>query len=478
MKDLRRTQCLIDGEWVGGEDMPVLNPATGEQIASVPKFGEEETQQAIDAAAKAFESWSKTTAKERAGILRKWYELIVENADGLAAILTEEQGKPLAEAKGEVLYAASFIEFFGEEAKRIHGETIPSPWPDGRIVVIRQPIGVVAAITPWNFPAAMITRKVGPALAAGCTAVVKPAEDTPLTAFALAALAQEAGVPAGVLNVVTGDAPKIGGAMCGSSDVRALTFTGSTPVGKILMRQCADTVKVMGLELGGNAPFIVFDDADIDKAVEGAMASKFRNAGQTCVCANRIYVQDAVYDEFAEKMAKKVADLTVGNGTDDDVNIGPLINDAAIEKVQKLVADAMDKGASVATGGGVSDMGGRFYQPTVLTDVTSDMEVTSEEIFGPVAPLYRFKDEDEVIAMANDTPFGLASYFFARDIGRVWRVAEALDYGMVSINSGVLSTEVAPFGGVKESGLGREGSTHGVDEFTEMKYLMMGGLHD
>ncbi|MEM1318550.1 MAG: NAD-dependent succinate-semialdehyde dehydrogenase, partial [Pseudomonadota bacterium] len=386
MKDLRRTQCLIDGEWVGGEDMPVLNPATGEQIASVPKFGEEETQQAIHAAAKAFESWSKTTAKERAGVLRKWYELIVENADDLAAILTEEQGKPLAEAKGEVLYAASFIEFFGEEAKRIQGETIPSPWPDGRIVVIRQPIGVVAAITPWNFPAAMITRKVGPALAAGCTAVVKPAEDTPLTAFALAALAQEAGVPAGVLNVVTGDAPKIGGAMCESSDVRALTFTGSTPVGKILMRQCADTVKVMGLELGGNAPFIVFDDADIDKAVEGAMASKFRNAGQTCVCANRIYVQDAVYDEFAEKMAKKVAELTVGNGTDDDVNIGPLINDAAIEKVQNLVADAMDKGAGVATGGGVSDMGGRFYQPTVLTDVTSDMEVTSEEIFGPVAP--------------------------------------------------------------------------------------------
>nr|WP_305803566.1 NAD-dependent succinate-semialdehyde dehydrogenase [Ahrensia sp. R2A130] len=458
--------------------MPVLDPATGEQIAMVPKMGADETNRAIDAAATAFESWSKTTAKERAAILRLWYELVVENADEVAAILTSEQGKPLAEAKGEVLYAASFIEFYGEEAKRIHGETIPSPWPDGRIVVIRQPIGVVAAITPWNFPAAMITRKVAPAFAAGCTAIVKPAEDTPLTAFALAALAQEAGLPAGVLNVVTGDAPAIGGAMCDSSDVRALTFTGSTPVGKILMRQCADTVKVMGLELGGNAPFIVFDDANIDKAVEGAMASKFRNAGQTCVCANRIYVQDAVYDEFAEKLTAAVNKLVVGPGDEAASTTGPLINDAAIDKVQKLVADAMDKGATVATGGVVSDKGPRFYEPTVLTNVTTDMAVTNEEIFGPVAPLYRFEDEEEVIELANATPFGLASYFFARDIGRVWRVAEALDYGMVSINSGVLSTEVAPFGGVKESGLGREGSTHGVDEFTEMKYLMMGGLHD
>ena len=478
MKDLRKTQCFINGEWTGGADPAVLAPATGEEIARVPHMGADETNQAIDAAAAAFKTWPTTTATEPAAILRRGHEATVEHADEVAAILTSEQGKPLAEAKGEVLYAASFVEFYGEEAKRIHGETIPSPWPDGRIVVIRQPIGVVAAITPWNFPAAMITRKVAPAFAAGCTAVVKPAPDTPLTAFALARLAEEAGLPAGVLNVVTGDAPAIGGAMCESSDVRALTFTGSTPVGKILMRQCADTVKVMGLELGGNAPFIVFDDADIDKAVEGAMASKFRNAGQTCGCANRSYVQAAVNDEFAQKMAKAVSELTVGPGDQDDVNIGPLINDAAIEKVQKLVADAMDKGANVATGGGLSDKGDRFFEPTVLTDVTTDMNVTNEEIFGPVAPLYRFSDEDEVVAMANATQFCLASYFFARDIGRVWRVAEALDYGMVSINSGVLSTEVAPFGGVKESGLGREGSTHGVDEFTEMKYLMMGGLHD
>lgn len=476
MTDLRKTQCLIDGAWVGGADSAVLNPATGAQIARVPNFGAVETERAIAAAKAAFGTWSKTLAKTRSQILRRWFDLMVAHADELAAILTAEQGKPLAEAKGEILYAASFVEFYAEEAKRMYGETIPSPFEDGRIVVLRQPIGVIAAITPWNFPAAMITRKVAPAFAAGCTAVVKPAPDTPLTAFALGALAQEAGLPAGVLNIVTGDAVAIGGALCASPDVRGLTFTGSTPIGKLLIKQCADTVKRMGLELGGNAPFIVFDDADIDAAVNGAMESKFRNAGQTCVCANRIYVQDGVYNAFAEKLSAKVRELVVGAGADAGVTQGPLINDAAITKVEGLVADAVGKGASVAVGGHKHALGGRFYEPTVLTGVTAEMNITRDEIFGPVAPLYRFKTDEEVIALANATEFGLASYFYSRDIGRVWRVAEALEYGMVGINSGIISTAVAPFGGVKESGTGREGSRHGMDEFTEIKYMLMSGI--
>ena len=476
MSDLRKTQCLINGQWVGTEDTVITNPANGDEIAKVPSLGAKETEDAIAAAKAAFGPWSKSLAKTRSAILRKWFELIMANAEELAQILTQEQGKPLAEARGEIAYAASFVEFFAEEAKRIYGETIPSPYDDARIVVVRQPIGVVAAITPWNFPAAMITRKVAPAFAAGCTAVVKPAPDTPLTAFAIAKLAQDAGFPDGVLNIVSGDAEAIGGALCSSPDVRAMTFTGSTAVGKLLIKQCADTVKQMGLELGGNAPFIVFDDADIDAAVQGAMVCKFRNAGQTCVCANRIYVQDSVYDEFAKKLTAEVAKLKVGDGTEDGVTQGPLINQAAVEKVSTLLADATDKGAKLAIGGKPHDMGGLFYEPTVLTEVTTDMKMTTHEIFGPVAPLYRFKTDDEVVELANATEYGLASYFYARDIGRVWRVAEALDYGMVAVNSGILSTEVAPFGGVKESGIGREGSSHGVDEFTEMKYMLMGGI--
>ena len=476
MTDFYKQQCLIDGQWLGSGETPITNPANNEQIATVPNFGADEAKQAIAAAKGAFNSWSKMLAKERSAILRRWFDLMVKHADELAAILTREQGKPLAEAKGEILYAASFVEYYAEEAKRIYGETIPSPFADGRIVVIRQPIGVVAAITPWNFPAAMITRKVAPAFAAGCTAVVKPAPDTPLTAFALAALAQEAGLPDGVLNVISGDAIAIGGALCSSPDVRAMTFTGSTAVGKILIKQCADTVKQMGLELGGNAPFIVFDDADVDAAVQGAILSKFRNAGQTCVCANRIYVQDAIYDEFAEKLAQQVGKMVVGPGDQPGVTQGPLINDAAVAKVEDHVADAVSKGASIAIGGAKHELGERFYKPMVLTDVTVDMKITREETFGPVAPLYRFTEDEEVVELANATEFGLASYFYARDIGRIWRVAEALEYGMVAINTGVLSTEVAPFGGVKESGIGREGSRHGIEEFTEIKYLLMSGI--
>ncbi|MAW88259.1 MAG: succinate-semialdehyde dehydrogenase (NADP(+)) [Phyllobacteriaceae bacterium] len=468
-------QCLVGGEWVGDAVLPVTNPATGEVIAKVPDFGEAEAKGAILAAKVAFPRWSGLLAKERAVILRRWFDLIVEHADELAKILTTEQGKPLAEARGEILYAASFIEFYAEEAKRIYGETIPSHIKDGRIVVIRQPVGVVTAITPWNFPAAMITRKVGPALAAGCTAVVKPALETPLTAFALAMLAQEAGLPAGVLNVITGDAKAIGKAFCETPDVRTLSFTGSTPVGKLLMRQCASTVKKLGLELGGNAPFIVFDDADIDAAVQGAIASKFRNAGQTCVCANRLYVQNGVYDRFADKLAAEVARLKVGNGMEEGVAQGPLISEVAVAKVEEHVADAVSKGARIAVGGKRHECGGTYYAPTVLRDVDQSMIVAREETFGPVAPLFRFKTEADVIAMANDTEFGLAAYFYARDIGRVWRVAEALEYGMVAINSGLLSTEVAPFGGVKESGIGREGSRHGIEEYTELKYLLMAG---
>lgn len=476
MTDFFKTQCLIGGKWLGSGETVITNPADDSEIAKVPNMGATEAKQAIAAAQEAFGPWSNTLAKERSAILRRWYELMVENADELAALLTREQGKPLAEAKGEILYGASFIEYYAEEAKRIYGETIPSPFADGRIVVIRQPIGVVAAITPWNFPAAMITRKVAPAFAAGCTAVVKPAPDTPLTAFALAALAQEAGLPDGVLNVISGDAVAIGGEMCSSPDVRAMTFTGSTAVGKILIKQCADTVKQMGLELGGNAPFIVFDDADVDAAVQGAIISKYRNAGQTCVCANRIFVQDAVYDEFAEKLAKEVQKIVVGHGDQPGVNQGPMINDAAVAKVEDHVADAVAKGAKVTIGGKRHEAGDRFYEPTVLTEVTTDMKITREETFGPVAPLYRFKEDEEVVELANATEFGLASYFYARDIGRIWRVAEALDYGMVAINTGLLSTEVAPFGGVKESGIGREGSRHGIEEFTEMKYLLMSGI--
>ncbi len=474
---LLRMQAYIDGAWVGAPAFPVTDKATGEVIARVPELGAAETRAAVDAAHRALPGWSKLVAKERSRLIRRWHDLIIENADELALLLSREQGKPLAEAKGEIIYGAGFVEFFAEEAKRIYGETIPSPRADARIVVVKQPIGVVAAITPWNFPNAMITRKVTPALAAGCTAVVKPAEDTPLSALALAELAHVAGIPKGVLNVITASNPVPAGEVLTSDPrVRMVTFTGSTEVGKILMRQAASTVKRVGLELGGNAPFIVFDDADLDKAVAGAMASKYRNAGQTCVCANRIYVQDKVYDAFAEKLAAAVKSLKVGRGTDEGVTQGPLINRAAVEKVEEHVADAVAKGAKVALGGKRHALGGTFFEPTILTDVTGDMKVAREETFGPVAPLFRFHSEAEVIAAANGTPFGLAAYFYARDIGRVWRVAEALEFGIVGINEGVISTEVAPFGGVKESGLGREGSHHGIEEFLEIKYMMMGGL--
>jgi len=473
---LLKQQCLVNGQWIGEPRMAVTDPANGEELARVPFMGADETRDAIAAAKAAFPAWAKKTAKERGAILRKWFDLIIEAKDDLGMLMTREQGKPLAEAVGEAVYAASFVEFFAEEAKRIYGETIPSHRADARIVCIRQPIGVVAAITPWNFPAAMITRKAAPALAAGCTFVCKPAEDTPLTALALAELAQRAGMPAGVFNVLTGDAPAIGGEMTSSPDVQAITFTGSTEVGRLLMRQAASTVKKVGLELGGNAPFIVFDDADIDAAVEGAMVSKYRNMGQTCVCANRIYVQDAVYDAFAEKLAAEVAAMKVGHGTEAGVTQGPLINMAAIEKVEEHIANAVAGGAKVITGGARHALGGTFFQPTVLTGVTPDMVVSREETFGPIAPLYRFKEEDEVVALANNTEFGLAAYFYARDLGRVWRVAEALEYGMVGINTGLISTEIAPFGGVKQSGIGREGSLHGVEEFVEIKYMLMAGL--
>ncbi len=473
---LLKTQCYIDGAWIGGGDTPVTNPATGAEIARVPELGAAEAKSAIEAAHRAFASWSRTTAKERYKLLRAWFELIIAHRDDLGMIMTLEQGKPLAEAKGEVDYAASFVEFFAEEAKRIYGETIPSHKADARIMVIRQPIGVVASITPWNFPAAMITRKVAPALAAGCTAVCKPAPETPLTALALAELADRAGLPKGVFNAITGDAPAIGGEMTSNPLVRVVGFTGSTEVGKLLMRQSASTVKRVALELGGNAPFIVFDDADLDAAVAGAMLSKFRNAGQTCVCANRIYVQDGVYDAFAEKFASEVMKLKVGDGTGVGVTTGPLINAAAIAKVDTHIKDAVGMGAEIVTGGKAHDLGGNFYEPTVLKNVTTKMLITREETFGPVAPLFRFETEDEVVALANDTPAGLAAYFYSRDVGRCFRVAEALEYGIVGVNEGIISTEVAPFGGVKESGLGREGSHHGIEEFVELKYVLMGGL--
>jgi succinate-semialdehyde dehydrogenase / glutarate-semialdehyde dehydrogenase len=473
---LLKSQAYIDGQWVGEPQLPVTNPATGDEITKVPLLGAKETKSAIATAERAFASWSKLLAKDRAKILRRWYELQVAHADELALLMTTEQGKPLAEAKGEVMYAASFVEFFAEEGKRIYGETIPTFKPDARIVCIKQPVGVVAAITPWNFPAAMITRKVAPALAVGCTVVVKPASETPLTALALAELGERAGIPKGVLNVITGKASVIGAELTANPTVRMLTFTGSTEIGRMLMAQCAPTIKKLGLELGGNAPFIVFDDADLDNAVQGAMASKYRNAGQTCVCANRIYVQDSVYDKFAEKLAAAVAKLRVGPGTETGVTTGPLINMAAVEKVEEHIADAVGKGAKVIIGGKRHKLGGSFFEPTVLTGVTSEMKVAREETFGPVAPLFRFKTEEEAIKLANDTEFGLCAYFYARDVGRIWRVGEGLESGIIGINEGIISTESAPFGGVKHSGLGREGSHHGVEEFLEIKYMLMGGI--
>jgi succinate-semialdehyde dehydrogenase/glutarate-semialdehyde dehydrogenase len=473
---LARSQCYVDGQWIGEPKVPVTNKATGEVMARMPDFGEAETRAAVEAARRAQPAWAKLLAKERSRLLRRWFELITQNTRELALLLTSEQGKPLAEAAGEIAYAAGFIEFFAEEAKRVYGETIPSFKDGSRIVVIKQPVGVVAAITPWNFPAAMITRKAGPALAVGCTMVLKPASETPLTALALAALAEEAGIPRGVLNVVTGKASVIGKELTSNPDVRMLTFTGSTEIGRILMAQCAPTIKKLGLELGGNAPFIVFDDADLDKAVQGAMASKYRNAGQTCVCANRIYVQEGVYDAFAQKLAAEVKRMKVGPGTEEGVTAGPLINKAAVEKVDEHIADALKHGASIVVGGRRHALGGNFYEPTILTNVTRDMLVAREETFGPVAPLFKFKTEADVIAQANDTPFGLAAYFYARDLGRVWRVAEALESGIIGINEGIISDPVAPFGGYKQSGLGREGSHHGIEEFLEIKYMLMGGL--
>ncbi|HEY7383744.1 MAG TPA: NAD-dependent succinate-semialdehyde dehydrogenase [Beijerinckiaceae bacterium] len=469
-------RCYVGGDWIGEPSVPIDNPATGEVIARVPRLGAAEATDAIEKAEKAFKTWSRKTARERSTVLRRWFDLIIANKDDIALIMTSEQGKPLAEARGEVEYAASFVEFYAEEAKRVYGETIPSHRADARIVVIRQPIGVVAAITPWNFPAAMITRKVAPALAAGCTAVVKPAGETPLTALALAVLAERAGMPPGVLNILTGKSAEIGKVMSEHPTVRLLGFTGSTEIGKLLMRQAASTVKKVALELGGNAPFIVFDDADVDAAVEGAIASKFRNMGQTCVCANRIYAQDGIYDDFVSKLAKKVIDLKVGNGAEVGVNQGPLITMDAVEKVERHIADAVGQGARVVVGGKRHPLGRTFFEPTVLANVTTRMLITREETFGPVAPVYRFKDEQDVIDQANATEYGLAAYFYARDLGRVFRVAEGLEYGMVGVNTGAISTEVAPFGGVKESGIGREGSHHGMEEFVELKYMLLAGL--
>jgi succinate-semialdehyde dehydrogenase / glutarate-semialdehyde dehydrogenase len=476
---LFRQACYIDGSWVGAGaqgSIEVDNPATGETIGTVPKLGRAETRAAIDAASRAFPAWRRKTAKERAAAMRRWFDLMMANQDDLARLMTTEQGKPLTESRGEVGYAASFLEWFGEEAKRVYGDTIPAPQPDKRIVVVKEPIGVVACITPWNFPLAMITRKAGPAIAAGCTVVLKPASQTPFSALALAELAERAGVPKGVFNVITGPATEIGAELTSNPTVRKVSFTGSTEIGKLLMAQAATTVKKLSLELGGNAPFIVFDDADLDAAVEGAIASKYRNTGQTCVCANRLLVQDAVYDAFAEKLAVAVKKLTPAPGMDAMATQGPLIDDRAVEKVESHIADATSKGAKVLVGGKRHALGGRFFEPTILTEVTPQMAVAREETFGPVAPLFRFRDEADAIALANDTEFGLASYFYGRDIGRIWRVAEALEYGIVGINTGLISTEVAPFGGVKESGLGREGSKYGLEEFLEIKYLCIGGI--
>jgi len=477
---LLREQAYIDGAWVSAADggtFAVTNPADGSLVAEVPQLGVPETKTAIEAANAAWPAWRSKTAKERAAILRRWYDLMVANKDDLAAIMTAEQGKPLAESAGEVMYGASFIEWFAEEAKRVYGDVIPTHLPDRRILTIKQSVGVVAAVTPWNFPNAMITRKAGPAMAAGCPVVIKPASETPLSALALAALAEEAGVPAGVFNVITTtDSRAVGKELTESPLVRKFSFTGSTEVGKALIRQCASTVKKVSMELGGNAPFIVFDDADVDAAVQGAIISKYRNAGQTCVCANRVYVQEGVYDEFVEKFTAAVKQLKVGRGEEAGVNIGPMISRSAIDKVEELMADATSKGACVVEGGKAHALGGLFYQPTVVSGVTADMAFAREEIFGPVAPVFKFSSEDEVIRYANDTEFGLAAYFYARDLGRVFRVAEELEYGMVCINDGILSTEVAPFGGVKESGIGREGSKYGIDEYIEIKYITLAGI--
>ena len=474
---LFRQQAYVDGIWMdadGGQSIKVNNPATGEIIGSVPKMGAAETRRAIEAADKALPAWRALTAKERSAKLRRWYELMLENQEDLARLMTSEQGKPLTESRGEIVYAASFLEWFAEEAKRVYGDIIPGHQPDKRLLVIKQPIGVTAAITPWNFPTAMITRKVGPALAAGCTMVLKPASQTPYSALALAELAERAGIPKGVFSVVTGSAGDVGGELTSNPIVRKLTFTGSTEIGRQLMAECAHDIKKVSLELGGNAPFIVFDDADLDAAVDGALISKYRNNGQTCVCANRLYIQDSVYDAFVEKLTAAVAELRIGNGLEDGTTTGPLIDNKAVAKVKEHIEDAVSKGAKVAFGGKPHALGGSFFEPTILIDVPRTAAVAREETFGPLAPLFRFKDEAEVIAMANDTEFGLASYFYARDLGRVFRVAEALEYGMVGINTGLISTAEAPFGGIKASGLGREGSRYGIEDYMEIKYLCMG----
>jgi succinate-semialdehyde dehydrogenase/glutarate-semialdehyde dehydrogenase len=476
---LFRQQCYIDGAWVDADDrstIAVENPANGERLGNVPNMGAVETRRAIAAAEQALPAWRAKTAKERAVVLRKWFDLMMANQEDLAQLMTAEQGKPLAESRGEIAYAASFIEWFAEEGKRIYGDTIPAHGTDKRIIVLKQPIGVCAAITPWNFPAAMITRKAGPALASGCTMVLKPASQTPYSALALCELAERAGVPRGVFSCVTGAAGAIGGEMTSNPIVRKLTFTGSTEIGKVLMAQCAATVKKTSMELGGNAPFVVFDDADLDMAVKGAIASKYRNAGQTCVCANRILVQEGVYDEFAAKLASAVAAMKVGAGTEEGVAIGPLIDAKAVDKVETHITDAVSKGARIVSGGKRHHLGGTFFEPTILADVTDEMLVAREETFGPVAPLFRFHSDEDAIRMSNDTEFGLAAYFYSRDIGRVFRVAEALEYGIVGINEGIISTEIAPFGGVKESGIGREGSKYGIEDYLEIKYLCLGGI--
>ena len=478
-KSLFRQQCYIDGKWVDADSratISVNNPADNSILGTVPKMGANETRRAIEAADRALPAWRAKTAKERANILRKWFNLIMENQEDLAQLMTAEQGKPLTESRGEIAYSGSFIEWFAEEGKRIYGDTIPSHGVDKRIVVLKQPIGVTVAITPWNFPSAMLTRQAGPALAAGCTMVLKPASQTPYSALALCELAERAGVPKGVLSCVTGSATEIGAEMTSNPIVRKLSFTGSTEIGKVLMAQCAGTVKKLSLELGGNAPFIVFDDADLDQAVKGAIASKYRNAGQTCVCANRILVQDGVYDAFARKLADTVGAMKVGPGAEAGTVIGPLIDMKAVEKVEDHIGDAVKKGAKVVVGGKRHKLGGSFFEPTVLTEVNTQMKVTREETFGPVAPLFRFSTDQQAIEMANDTVYGLAAYFYSRDIGRIWRAAEALEYGIVGINEGIISTEIAPFGGVKESGIGREGSKYGIEEYLEVKYLCMGGI--
>ena len=476
---LFRDKCYINGEWVEAnskDTISVNNPATLKEIGTVPKCGKEETKNAIDAANTAWPQWKSTSARERSNILRKWFDLIISNKEELAQIMTIEQGKPINESRGEIVYGASFIEWFAEEAKRVYGDTIPDPLTDRRIVVLKQPVGVVASITPWNFPNAMITRKCAPALAVGCPVVIKPASQTPYSALALAALAEEAGFPKGTLNVITGKASEIGDELATNPIVRKLSFTGSTEIGKVLMAKCAGTVKKVSMELGGHAPFIVFDDANIDDAVAGAMQSKFRNTGQTCVCANRVYVQEKVYDEFCKKFVEAVSKMKVGDGLEEDVTSGPLIDENSLNKVEEHVQDAVQMGAKVAIGGSKHSLGMNFYQPTILTEVTPQAKITFEETFGPVAPVYKFKDENEVIELANNSPYGLASYFYSRDIGRVWRVAEALEYGMVGVNTGLTSKAEAPFGGIKESGLGREGSKYGVDDFIEIKYVNMSGL--